>query len=479
MFLNLTRILLGAALSLAVLQIQAMEFALNYDTGIWSPTDGKTLWAANDEPVTDALRHGSADLWDVYQLAVKNDPAFQADRLTYEADLQNEVQARALLLPTISVTGVRVRNRDKLTAPDVPFSVGGRAYFDSNAYSLSLRQPVYDQVKILGYRQARAASKSAAIQFQIDSQNLILRVAVRYLAVLAAQDNLGLASAERKAVARQLELADERLQVGLGTSTDLYDAQARFRLAEAEEISARKLLDDARQALAELIGQVPERLRAIKADAPLSPPVPDNLQAWVSSAYAGNLDLALSQQTAGVAEQEIRLQRAGHYPSLDFVVTHNVNDAKGSISGPGSESTVTDALLELSIPLVQGGAVVSRTKEARLRYEAALRDVEAARRAAERNTRAEYLDVISNIRRVEALDQAVTASKSALEAKEEGFAAGLNTNLDVLDAQRDLFRAERDHLKARYDYILNRLRLKQVVGALRESDLRQASNWLE
>jgi outer membrane protein len=77
-----------------------------------------------------------------------------------------------------------------------------------------------------------------------------------------------------------------------------------------------------------------------------------------------------------------------------------------------------------------------------------------------------------------ALSQAVMAGESALEAKTQGFAAGINTNLDVLDATRDLYRAKRDLSSARYDYLLNLLRLKQAAGTLSESDVSQINGWL-
>ncbi len=444
-----------------------MELALHYDT---------VIAQAAVETKTSSRSLG---LWEVYLLALDNDPTFQSDALTYEAELEKVKQARAPLLPSLNADVARVRNRDEIKAPDQPFIIQGDAYYNSDRYGLSLRQPVYDHAKHIGYRQAKSQSKIAELEFEIARQALIVRVVTRYLVVLAAQDNLDLAVAERTALARQLELADERLQVGLGTTTDLYDAEARFRLAEAQEITARSALADARQALVELIDREPERLKVLKADAPLTNPVPNEVQAWVAQALEGNLELAVGRQTADVADKEIQRQRAGHYPFLDFLVSHDFEDADGSISGAGSERTITDALLQLSIPLFEGGAVRSRTREARLRFDAANQQVETARRAADRGARAAFLDVTGSVRQVRALDKAVTASESALEAKQEGFAAGLNTNLDVLDAQRDLFEAKRDYLKARYDYILNRLRLKQVIGTLSEEDLQRAGSWLQ
>ena len=74
--------------------------------------------------------------------------------------------------------------------------------------------------------------------------------------------------------------------------------------------------------------------------------------------------------------------------------------------------------------------------------------------------------------------EAVRAGAGALLAKEAGFAAGLNTNIEVLDAQRDLFSAERNYLKERYDYVLEILQLEALIGDLDSDDLRRVNTWL-
>ena len=87
--------------------------------------------------------------------------------------------------------------------------------------------------------------------------------------------------------------------------------------------------------------------------------------------------------------------------------------------------------------------------------------------------------ISSRLRRIEALNEAVRASQGALRAKEEGYEAGLNTNIEVLDGQRDLFSAERNYLKERYDYVLELLQLEALVGDLQASDVSRVNNWLD
>lgn len=419
-------------------------------------------------------------LWDSYLLARSSDPSYRAAQLTYEADRQKLPQARAPLLPTLAGSAARVHVDSEFNyAGDQTFTQEGKAGFYRNEYEITLSQTLYDHAKFSVYRQAQTQLGVAELQRQIAEQELMLRVAARYFGVLAAQDNLDLAVAERDALSRQLELAQARLAVGLGTKTDLFDSQARFKFADAQVIAARATLDDARRALSEVTGRLPAELRRLRRD-PVGVPVDvADREAWLSRALADNLDLKQARQQERVLQQEISVRNSGHYPYLDFVVSHGKEDAAGSIVGPGTDATETDALVRLTVPILQGGAVVAGAREAELRYASAQHQSEARRRSVERDTVTALVDLATGVEQIEALRQAVIAGESALEAKQEGFAAGLETNIDVLNAQRDLYRARRDHLKSRYDYVVNTLRLERLVGALGEADLQRVDSWLE
>src|SRR5690606_21035632 len=93
------------------------------------------------------------------------------------------------------------------------------------------------------------------------------------------------------------------------------------------------------------------------------------------------------------------------------------------------------------------------------------------RRSAERQVREAFRGVTADISQVQALDQALQSSRTALRAQEAGLEVGTRTTVDVLNAQRELYRAERDRAQARYTYLLNGLRLKQAAGILEAEDL--------
>jgi outer membrane protein len=399
------------------------------------------------------------DLLAVYQLARSGDPVIAAEAFSRDAAQEVIPQAKAALRPQISAaTGYTLSSED--------------LYSEAASASVSLSQSLYNRASRLTVDQARQLADRAQIDYAIAAESLIQRVAASYFAVLATQDNLELSERNQRAIGRQLELAEERLEVGLGTRTDLYDARARFENAIAEGIEARRLLDDARQALVALVGDDPGHLRSLSAAAPLAKPNPDNAEIWVARALSENRGLATLQQAADLAELEIDLQKAERFPTVGLGLSAAYTDSAVS---DGTDTTLT---FSLSLPFYQGGLVNARIREAAFKHNAARASYESARRDIQRQTRQAFLGVNSQLRRVQALAEAVRAGESALQAKEEGFAAGLTTNIEVLDAQRDLFRAERDYLKARYDYVLQVLLLEQLAGQLDESDVTRINRWL-
>jgi outer membrane protein len=420
----------------------------------------------------------AADLWSIYTLARDNDADFQAQRFAYQAEQQVLPQARAAFRPSVTANAGGARGSEELKT-DIQFANEGRASFYSENASIIVSQSLYNRQNRLGVDQATQEVEAASLALLGAEQELLLRVARRYFLVLAARDNVGLARSNKTAIARQLELADERLEVGLGTRTDLFDAQARFQIAEAEEIVAQNLLDDTRRALVEITAEIPSELAALSVDAPLLAPDPDDVQHWVDRAMRANVPLSLQRLNVQIAQMEVSRQRSARGPVVALNLEYRYNNTDGSIGGPGAQRDATDFGVQVAVPLFRGGLISASTQQALYRYDEALQVLEGRERAALRGIHATFSNVTSTIRLVKALQQAVAAGESALQAKQEGFAAGLNTNLDVLDAQRDLFQDKRDHLRARYDYILNLLNLEQVAGSLSEASLRQINTWLD
>jgi outer membrane protein len=428
-----------------------------------------------------ALPAAAQDLQQVYRDAKGYDAQFAAARHALQAGLEKLPQGRALILPTLNLSGNATSTRIDSYARN---SASAPLLRDlhSYGYSLSFSQPVYRPQNVLQYSQAEFQVKQAEAIFGQASQDLIVRTAQAYFDVLAAQDTLALVQAQKTAIAEQLAQAKRNFEVGTATITDTHEAQARYDLSAAQEIAAQSDLETKRRALQQVTGKEYPALRPLRPQVKLTPPNPTNMQSWVSIAEKQGYAVQIQESTTEIAALEAKRNSAAHHPTVDLVASYGTTSQTGSpvLATTGSSLVSTGQVgLQLGIPLFAGGALNSREREAAANYEKAKQDLENARRGTALSARQSYLSVINGIAQVGALEQALVSSQSALDSNKLGYEVGVRINIDVLNAQQQLFSTRRDLAVARYNTITSHLRLKAAAGSLRDEDLEEVNRALE
>jgi outer membrane protein len=434
----------------------------------------------------------------IYERALQNDPALREAEANYLATAEARPQARSGLLPSLQLSSTNARSDSENPNPPLDFQTGQPSQVisstestrDQRNLSLSLNQSIFDWSRYVSLRQADKVVARAETDFAAAQQDLLLRVADTYFNVLAAEDTLASAVAARESIARQLEQAERRFEVGLIAITDVQETQAGFDTAVADEIAAQRALATAQEFLREIIGEYVTDLAGPTDELPLLNPDPANPEQWVNTAMQQNLALISSRIGRDIAEDDIKITRAARFPTLDFSTSLNdqtsdltqTNNFFNLPSSGSSATTVSEGYnwsFNFSVPLYTGGLNRSRIQQNVYRHRVAMEALERIARQTERETRDAYLGVISEISRVQALRQAVQSSQTALRATEAGFEVGTRTSVDVLTSQNNLRRAETTYARSRYDYILNVLRLKQAAGGLSAEDLREVDGWLQ
>lgn len=433
-----------------------------------------------------------ASLLEVYQQALQSDPLIHEAESRRQAALEAAPQARALLLPQISAGAqYSSSNFDGSSAEGgaggTIASVTSESSTTSTGWTVDLRQTLFRWDQWVGLRKAEKQVAKAQVNYEAAQQDLIVRVVTRYFDVLAAEDQLTSIHADRTAIARQLEQAKQRFEVGLIAITDVQESQAAYDQAVANEIGSKRSLATAREFLREITGEYIRILSAPDDDFPLTPPNPASEASWNEIAMAQNLALVSSRFDEQIARDEIAFRRSGHYPTLDLVA--NISSAESEITDQvrnsiqfpdidtdGNRDSIS---IQLSIPIFSGGRTSSRVKEAVYLHRATRQQLQRVARETERQTRDAYLGVISEISRVQALKQSVASSRTALEATQAGFEVGTRTIVDVLNSQFSLYAAITNFYQSRYAYIGNVLRLKLAAGTLQVQDLEEIDQWLK
>ena len=431
----------------------------------------------------------SASLLEIYQQALQGDPQIHEAEARRMAALEAKPQARGVYLPQLSFSGSLETNQN--SGPQFVVLPGGAQLVtvtsesDITSWGFDLRQTIFRWDQIVGLRRADKTIARAEAVREAAQQDLIVRVAQRYFDVLAAEDRLNSIIADREAIARQLEQAKQRFDVGLIAITDVQESQAAYDQSVANDIGARRSLATSREFLREITGEYVEELNAPGDDFPLLNPEPNSERTWVDLSLAQNLNLVASRLDEGLARDEISFRRNGHYPTLDLVASAGERESETTISIPTQEpdfqklDSQRDSIsLQFTLPLFAGGGTSSRVKEAVYLHRASREQLQRVTRETERQARDSYLGVLAEIARVNALKQAVASSTTALQATQAGYEVGTRTIVEVLNSQFALFVAITNYYQSRYDYILNALRLKQAAGTLQVQDLEKIDQFL-
>jgi len=418
------------------------------------------------------LGAAAEDLFQVYRDAQRYDAAYSAARQSLEAGREKLPQGRALILPTLNLTGSATRSRFDVETNDPALSPAFTRMTNQTAYTLTLTQPLYRPQNWLQYEQGEFQVRQAEATFSLAYQDLVIRVAQAYFDGLAAIDTLNLVRAQKAAISEQLAQAKRNFEVGTATITDTHEAQARFDLSSAQEIAAINDLESKQRVLQQLTGKVYTELKHLRPDVKLAPPNPANMESWVQLAEKQNYSVQQSEAATEVAAREARRTSAAHRPTLDIVGTYGQNTDNGNLTSfIGRDVNTAQIGVQLAFPLYQGGSLSSKEREAAALSLKSKDDLENARRGAALSARQTYLSVINGIAQVGALEQALVSSQSALDSNRLGYEVGVRINIDVLNAQQQLFSTRRDLAVARYNTITNQLRLKAAAGSLREEDL--------
>jgi outer membrane protein len=418
-------------------------------------------------------------LMDLYALAIDNDPTFQSAGFTLQAAKQQRPEAFSALLPALSATGSvgRLSGRTRYTdTPELNRS------FDTDQWTLQLTQPVFRIEAILAYGEARATVEQAVAQYAVAEQDLILRLARAYFDAVVAQRVLTAARAQVSALTEQLLAARRSYDAGVASITDVDDTRTRAALAEAQQVAAANDVESSAAALEAITGTAAVKLEALKPHAVLPPPVPADPVTWIEHAQNANPSVKAAAAAARVADYELDRSRTQRLPTVDMVATYGGNYSSGNITDPvnfGTNVKDRQISLQVSVPLLDGGAIHARVGEARARRSKAGADLAAAQRQAAVSARQSFSAVLSGISQVGALEMAVAAGESSVKGNRIGYGLGIRINSDVLNAEQQKYTAMRDLDKARYDTLFEGLKLKAAAGDLAPADVREITALFE
>lgn len=415
------------------------------------------------------------DLLQIYDLAVRSDPTLREAEQQMFATREVKPQARALLLPNVAVTADADYN-DQHTWGDTTFgSFNRRDSYSTQGLTAVVNQSVYNRGNWMTLKQSDDVIAQAEAEFRSAQIDLMVRTTERYFDVLRASDAVTVSQSLVRANERQLEQSKQRFEVGLVAITDVNESQSAYDRSRADLIGAETDLGDRWEALRVIVGPINVPLARLGDKLPLAPPAPNDIDAWAETALRNNFSIIAASQAVAAAKKGIEIQKSGYYPSVDLQAGYDMGRSGADFN---TDADVGFVGLTVNVPIYQGGAVASRTRQAGYNFRAAQDQLDQTRRGVSQQVKDAFRGVLSSIEDVKARQAAIVSARSSLESTQAGLEVGTRTQVDVLNAQRILFQAEFDYLAARYTYIINGVKLHQATSTLTRDTLARGNAWL-
>jgi NodT family efflux transporter outer membrane factor (OMF) lipoprotein len=392
-------------------------------------------------------RFGDPQLNALVGEALAGNPSMGAARARLDHATAFAVASGAPLAPQMSA-GADI-NRQRYSGTGIfPPPIGG-SYYTQTQLALQFSYEIDFWGK---NRAAYDAALGLAHAAEVDAfaARLLLSAAVAhaYAQLGHAFDQLDVAQAtlaQRQAV---LDLTRQRLAAGLDTKVELKQAEAsipaaRQRIAQLEEDIAL-----ARNLLAALAGQGPDR--GLSIERPRAEPRPVALPSTLPADLVGRRpDVVAQRWRVEAARRDIDSAKAQFYPNINLAALAGVQTVSyGKLLSP--DSRIPQAGAALLLPLFDGGRLRGNLGAKDADYDLAVEQYNQTVLDAVR----EVADRLTSLRSAETQS---TEARSGLSAAEEAYAvavaryrAGLGNYLQVLAAETQVL--DQKNLKADLRY---------------------------
>ncbi len=411
--------------------------------------------------------HGGLN--EAFIAAASHDPELRAAYMQYQADKEEIVLSKSALLPDISFTaGYSYEDSDNIyTDPDspsydetLPRSSGE---ISETNWMVRLRQPLYDKGRYENYKSVLAFVDQAEYRFLRAEQELVFRVAERYLAVLLSAQQVYLNQQKLVALELKQTQVEREVSLGVGDQLNLLEVTARHDLARADLLQAESALRDEQTRLQNITGKttvIPDSW--IQTGYQVTPELlMGSAEEWLAKA---NDNLMVKEGEARIKQSKLALKsrEAGHYPTVALGLSYQDRDSEDD-QRSRKDARIT---IDLTLPLYQGGKTQAAIRQgsARLSLEEAQRDKTLT--DAQQQVKLAYSRLEGFKERLDALNQSSESSLRYLEAAERGQKLNLRSQVEVLDARTRLVDTQLRFAETLNEYLLADIRLHFESGSL-------------
>jgi outer membrane protein len=397
-----------------------------------------------------------------------NQPALQAERAKLRATDENVPQALAGWRPTVVMAGTAGYgdgvSRTVVGKPSQTIKAQSDRLLSTAQATLT--QPLYTggktQATVNRAKNQVMAERAALIS---QEQSSFGNTVNAYVGVIQAQQLLALNINNEQVLAKQLQATNDRFRVGEITRTDVAQAEAALAGATAQRQTSEGNLQTARGTFQQIVGFLPPS--DLVEPQPLALPVKTERDATAMAAY-NNPAVVAALFNDAAAKDAVDVAFAQLMPQVSFQGQAFQQNNAGARS---SQANGYQAVVQLSVPVYQGGAEYSAVRQARQATQQTGKLVEDARRTAVQNAVQAWETLAAAKASAASTREQIRANQIALEGVEREAIVGSRTTLDVLNAQQALLNSRVTLVQNLAQLITASYQVASALGRLTARDL--------
>lgn len=372
--------------------------------------------------------------------------------------------------PTLNASAnTKWNDSDTLTKAD---NTTAKNSYNSNGYSLSLSQTIFDFSNIVAYQIGTLDHDINQLKHYKVINDIIINVVENYFSYLkyhsqyiATESELISSQARFKHVKRNHEL-------GNVAKTDVYEAYAKKEtniqsLADIQKNLDVALLNLQSTTQIKMIPSVDVQIDQYYQEI-------DKQQQAELEQYmlVHNYDLIIAKENTKKAIKTAQKSRTGFYPTVSSSINYQFTDSNND----GTDSANTTYSLDLAIPISNGGSDyytyqknVRQIEKSNIEYEQTLDDTHVSFKEL-------IYDINHNVYSIHALKSTIVSNYAVYRGSQRAYTIGTKTLTDLLGAESTLYNSIRDFQANQYDYIINVSKLKAMLGPVNLSEIEAISN---
>jgi outer membrane protein len=393
--------------------------------------------------------------------ARKQNPEIRMAAKQLEAAKGGVVEARSGFLPQIVSSGL-ARKRERQDNSNLR----------SNDYDATVRvvQSLYtgganpSQLAI-----ARLIEEKRTLEYQALVNRVSMDVRLAFYDVLLNRAKIKVREQSVSVFEEEVKTQRERLEAGIVGSLNVSRAEVALANEQPELIDAQTRLQNSELQLGQLIG-VDANGKPMSAEASgqlqYAPKHPD-LSECLAYADVTRPEIRARQIDVQIEEQQLILDRSATRPKVEAFAGYEVFSEQDPAVGPEFNHGFVVGL-NATWHIFDGYATRGRLRATRARRDAAMVALDAAKLSVSSDVRSAFLDLQQADRVLQSETRNVQNADEALEIAKGNLAAGLGTQLDILQAASDVTRTRTTRLGAIYLHNIAIARLARATA--REPD---------